>query len=277
MNGAQRVIKGLALALAVVIMVSVLSAVVGAGMILTRVFGGGGVARQDVSEWNETVVNDKWEFNELRIELKSTSLKLERGEEFQVVADEEVIETRQAGKTVYIEEKERGWWGWWNEIGGEVKVVLPEDVDLTKFALDMGAGAAYVKGMAAEEVELSLGAGRAEFEGLKATRRAKVDGGAGLLIIRGAELKGLDLDMGVGRVEIEAMLGGDSEISAGVGKLDLTLIGEEDDYRVKFDPGLGAMNHEGISLDNSEGKNLVEIDGGVGAIDIRLRTVGDRT
>jgi preprotein translocase subunit SecD len=38
MNGAQKTIKGLAVALAIVIMVSVLSTCVGAGMILSRVF-----------------------------------------------------------------------------------------------------------------------------------------------------------------------------------------------------------------------------------------------
>lgn len=268
MNGAQKTIKGLALALAVVIMVSVLSAVVGVGVILGQVFS---ADDRGVTEWTETVISENWEFTELHIELKSTSLRIERGDEFQVLADEEVIETRRVGNAVYIEEKEHGWWGWWNEIGGEVKVTLPEDVDLKKVELEMGAGALYAREIAAEEVKLNLGAGRAEFDGLRATKWTEVDGGAGLLIIRDAEVSELDLDMGVGRTEIMAILQGDSKISAGVGKLELTLIGEEDDYRVKFDQGLGSLSQEGISLDNPQGKNLVEIDGGVGAIDLRLQ------
>lgn len=268
MNGAQKTIKALALALAVVIMVSVLSAVVGAGVILSQVFSANG---RVATEWSEAVISEKWEFTELHIELKSTSLRIERGDEFQVLADEEVVETRRVGDEVYIEEKERGWWGWWNELGGEVKVTLPEDMDLRKIELEMGAGALYARGMIAEEMKLSLGAGRAEFDGLRATKRTKVDGGAGLLIIRNAELSELDLDMGVGKTEIVARLQGDSKISAGVGKLELTLVGEEDDYKVKFDQGLGSLSQEGISLDNPRGKNLVEIDGGVGAIDLRLQ------
>lgn len=268
MNGAQKAVKGFALAFAVVIMVSVLSVMVGAGVILERVFSGREVG--DGGWTDETIIEvEEWEISELRIELKSTSLRIEQGEEFQVVADEEVIGVRQNGKTVYVEEKERGWWGWWGDIGGEVKVVLPK-ADLEKVALDMGAGAVYANGVVAEEMELDLGAGRAEFDGLKVTRRIKIDGGAGLLIMKNAELKNLDLDMGVGKVEVESVLRGDSKISAGVGKLELTLVGEEDDYKVKFDQGLGSLSQEGISLDNPEGKNLVEIDGGVGAIDIRL-------
>lgn len=274
MNGMQKTIKGLALALAVVIVASMLFVVTGIGMIAERVFSGDSWNTQ---KWSEMVVGERGSFSELGIELKSTSLRIERGDEFRVVADEEVVMVRRVGEVVYIEEKERGWWGWWNDVGGEVKVVLPEDIELTRFTLEMGAGAVYVRGLEAEEIELGLGAGRAEFDGLVATRRAKIDGGAGLLVAKGAELAELDLDMGVGKVEIETRLWGASKINAGVGKLELTLVGEEDDYRVKFEPGLGTMNHEGLSLDNPKGENLVEIDGGVGAIDVRLMGRGDRT
>lgn len=267
MNGAQKTIKALALVLAVVIMVSLLSAVLGAGMILNRVFSPNS---QGVTERSETVIGEGRKISELNVVLKSTSLRIERGEDFQVVVDEEIVEVRRDDEGVYIEEKEHDWWGWWNEVGREVKIVLPEGEDLKRMTLEMGAGTVYAKRVVAEEVELNLGAGRAEFDDLRVTRQAKVAGGAGLLIIKDADLRGLDLEMGVGKTEVVAGLRGDNRIKAGVGKLDFTLVGENDDYRVKFDPGLGAMSYEGVSLDNPEGKNLVEIDGGVGAIDIRL-------
>jgi len=272
MNGAQKTIKGLAVALAVVIVVSIISACVGAGMILSRVFSPN---EPVASEWNETVMSEEWEaseLSELKIELKSVSLRIERGEEFQVVADEEAVDVQRTGNEVKIKEKDFGFFGRWHKVGGEVKVTLPEEVSLEKVSLDMGAGTVYAQGLEAGELDLDLGAGRAEFDGLKVARRAEIDGGAGLLVVRGAEMVKLDLDMGVGKVEIETSLDGDSKISAGVGKLELTLVGEEDDYRVKFEQGLGALNQEGISLDNPEGRNLVEIDGGVGAIDLRLKS-----
>ena len=99
-----------------------------------------------------------------------------------------------------------------------MKVVLPEDVEIQKMTLDMGAGAVYAENLVAEELDLDLGAGRAEFDALKVARQAKIDGGAGVLIVRGAEMGKLDLDMGVGKVEIETSLNGDSKVSAGVGK-----------------------------------------------------------
>lgn len=269
MNGAQKAIKGAAIALAVVIMVSIASAVVGAGVIVSRVFGPG---EHSDSEWQETVMGEKWEFSELVVELKSTSLRIERGEEFQLVADDEVVEVLRTGARVEIKEKDFDWWGQWHKMGGEVKLVLPEDLELSRLKLDMGAGTLYAEDLTAEEMELDLGAGRAEFARLRAEGVAKIDGGAGLLIVKDAELRELELEMGVGKVELAARLEKDSKIGAGVGKLELTLIGEEDDYRVKFDQGIGSLKQEGISLDNPEGKTVVEIDGGVGAIDLKRRS-----
>lgn len=270
MNGARKAIKGAAIALAVLIMVSIASAVIGVGVIMGRVFGSD---EHTTSEWRETVIGEEWEFSELMVELKSTSLRIERGEEFQLVADEEVVDVLRAGDKVEIHEKDFGWWGQWHKMGGEVKLVLPEEMELSKLVLDMGAGTLYAEDLVTEEMKLDLGAGRAELAGLRVRQSAKIDGGAGLLIVREAELGKLELDMGVGRVELTARLEENSKISAGVGKLELTLIGEEDDYRVKFDQGIGSLKQEGIGLDNPDGKTVVEIDGGVGAIDLRRRTV----
>ncbi len=269
MNGAQKTIKAIAIALAIMIIVSVVSAFVGVGMMLDRVFWSRDRAAED---WQETVISDEVnEVSELYIDLKATSLKVERGAEFQVVADGEKVDFWQNGKVVYVKEKEEGFFADWLGEQGEVKVFLPEDMLLTKVSVNMGAGAIEARDLKAEELELSLGAGRTELVGLEALSRAKIDGGAGLLIVREAKLHGLTLDMGVGKVEIAARLEGTNKVNAGVGKLELTLIGEEDDYQVSFDQGIGAMTQQGISLNNPNGKNRVEIDGGVGAIDLRLQ------
>lgn len=82
MNGAQKTIKGLAVALAIVIMVSVLSACVGAGMILSRVFSPNNVV---VMEGDRITVGEEWEvskLDELKIELGTMSLQIERGDKF---------------------------------------------------------------------------------------------------------------------------------------------------------------------------------------------------
>ena len=141
-------------------------------------------------------------------------------------------------------------------------------------SVETGAGTVYAEGLSADEVDLDLGAGKAEFVGLVAKNKVKVSGGAGYLVIREAELKNLDLDMGVGKVEISGVLRGNSEIDAGVGKLEMTLKGGRDDYKMKFSKGLGSITVNGESMgDNGvwgDGAETIKIDGGVGAIEIRV-------
>lgn len=270
MNGAQKVIKVLAIALATMIIVSVVSAIAGVGMMFDRVFWA--KDRTDVGDWQTTLTSDEvGKVSELYIDLKATSLKIEQGTKFQVVANDEVVNFRQSGEVAYIEDEDFNIFEdlWYEDC--EVKVFLPEGMELAKLSVKMGAGAIDARDLKAEELELDLGAGRTELSGVEAMSRAKITGGAGLLIVREAKLHDLTLDMGVGKVEITAQLEGTNKVNAGVGKLELTLIGEEDDYQVSFDQGIGAMNQQGISLNNPNGRNRVDIDGGVGAIDLRLR------
>lgn len=276
MNGVQKAIKALATLLAAMIMIGMISAVVGVGVVLDRVFWHKEATSSRDDGWQESVISEKVEnVRELKINLKSASLTIERGAEFEVRADAEVVEFRREGDTVQIEEKDLNFFWQWHEFGGEVKVILPEEMKFSKVAIEMGAGVMDVRDLEAEDLKMDLGAGKTELTRIIATREAKIESGAGLLIVREAKLANLNFDMGVGKVELEAKLEGTNKINAGLGKLELMLVGEQDDYRVSFDAGLGAMNQQGISLENPNGRNRVEIDGGVGAIELRLRSRAD--
>lgn len=274
MKGAQQTVKYLAIAFAVFLICGICLAIAGAGTLAEYVLGGFSGAG-DSSEWSEVAIGDKWDFDELVIEVKATNVRIEYGEEFQVLADEDVIEFRRGASKVYLEEKDFGLFGNWHKIGGELKVTLPKDQGvLKKVTIDVEAGTVYAEGLVAEEVDLELGAGRAEFVGLVAKNKAKISGGAGYLVVRDADLKDLNLDMGVGKVEIRGKIGGNGEVDAGVGKLEMVLKGRQDDYRMEFSKGLGSIMVNGTSMGDGEvwgkGKDLVKIDGGVGAIEIRV-------
>lgn len=272
MEGAQRVIKGFAIAFAVMIIVSIVSVCVGAGMILSRVFLPDG---QDVSGWQETVMDEGLRYTELEIKLETTSLRIERGEKFEVLADEEIIELHQEGERMKIVEKDFGMFNNWNKAGGEVKVILPEGVALRRAVLDMGAGVMYAHGLVVEDLDLDMGVGRVEFDEIKVTHVVKVDGGAGLLVMKNAELRDLSLDMGVGKVEFNGDLMGNNEIDAGMGKLELRLARSEKEYKFILNKGLGGLSLNGRGLGSEEligdGEDVVKISGGVGAIEITTK------
>lgn len=272
MKGAQQVVKVLAVTFAVFLVCGIGAALIGAGSLVGAMLGGGDGSG---AEWSEVAVSDVQSFDELVIEMKAANVRIEQGEAFQVLMDEEAVEFRREGKKVYLEEKDWGFFGNWHKVGGEVKVVLPQDLrNLKKVEIETGAGTIYAEGIAADEVDLELGAGRAEFVGLVAKNTADISSGAGYLIIREAELRNMDLDMGVGKVEISGVLRGKNEVDAGVGKLEMTLKGGQEDYKMRFSKGLGAITVNGESMgDNGvwgNGANTVKIDGGVGAIEVRV-------
>ena len=77
--------------------------------------------------------------------------------------------------------------------------------------------------------------------------------------------------MGVGSCKLNLEILNNSEIDAGIGKIDLNLIG--DNYKFKVNKGIGK-----ITINNNEmkdktitgtGTSFIDIDGGIGEINIK--------
>jgi len=270
-KGLQKVIKGLAIALAVLIIGAMFSALVGAGVIVGRILDRTERSSADWSEVGDVIdVDDLTGFTELYLDLKATSLRVERGEKLEILSDDAEIKVRRGGNALYITE-ETSWFDW-SHHDGRLKIRLPENTKLDVFDLNGGAGKVEIDGLRADRLNLELGAGRVELQNVVATNVAKIDAGAGYLSLSDAKMRDLDLDMGAGKVEVEAELLGDTKIDAGVGHLVLNLYGREEDYRVKVDKGLGSVKFNGEEMSDGStrgnGQNVIDIDGGVGAIEI---------
>lgn len=268
MKGAQKLIKVLAIALAVVIIGSLVSAIAGAGMVMSFIFGGWQYRDNGDSTENIEVVEEivSGEIEELKIEVKNIGLEIVAGDRLAVESSDDGIRVRQEGRTLKVVEDNWQAWGDWDD--KRLMIVVPDEVK--ELELSAGAGLVQIRDLKLGDLSLKLGAGKTEIRGIKVSNKVEIDGGAGVLEVGQAELSNLDFDMGVGKASFTARLIGNSEIDAGVGKLELRLIGDEDDYRVEAERGVGALNLKGISTGNTRGKNLVKIDGGVGAIDVEL-------
>ena len=102
-----------------------------------------------------------------------------------------------------------------------------------------------------------------------------IDSGAGEVVIKDGSVNNLDLDMGIGKVKLNLEVIGNSEIDAGIGELNLVLLGNDDDYRINVDKGIGSIKFNGESVDAEttvgNGDNIIDIDGGVGNINVDFR------
>jgi len=162
-----------------------------------------------------------------------------------------------------------------NETNNKLTIIIPEDMVLSQAEINTGAGMLEIEALAAERLYLELGAGEVDIQNLIALHRAEIDGGLGEVTIRNGSLANLDMDMGMGELNLTSQILGNSELNSGIGAINLVLLGQEDDYSIDIDKGIGNATIEGIpAADDTRygrGQNDIEIDCGIGNLNISFK------
>lgn len=265
MTQAQKIIKYLAIAFAIFLIVSIFSGIyIGVSAILgvNDALSEGKTVQTDVSE----------DITKLEIDIRSAELEFVTGEEFSVSADEKYITVSDKDGKLKINEKSRGLFA--VKGAGKVTITVPEGTRFECAEIDSGAGTVKLENISTDVLELDLGAGEVSIDGLTVTKSAEIDGGAGKITVENSEINDLDMDMGVGELDLEALLSGSSTIDFGVGKAEVVLKGSAEDYRLRIDKGLGSAELEGEDMESAtyygDGESRVDMEGGVGNISIRF-------
>lgn len=158
--------------------------------------------------------------------------------------------------------------------GPVLKLYLPADMVFEQVSISTGAARLTAESLSAEVLKLKLGAGAVEIASLNAAEYADVEGGAGKVTVKGGKINNLELDMGVGELNLTAQLLGQSDLTFGVGKSDVTLLGNRDDYKLEVEKALGTVTVDGEVIQEftttGTGENRVQIEGGVGAVNLKF-------
>lgn len=265
MNSVQKLIKIGAIVLAGFIIFNIFSLIIGG---ITLLFG-----TYFLFDDNEEVYNFSKVYTEdikaLEIDGINTNVEIIGGNEFKVVAEglENDFSSKVKNGVLKIEEKEQ----WFNKINstGTIYITVPSDVLLDELSIDMGAGKFKINDIKVLDFEIDNGAGILEIDEVDFSN-ADIDGGAGKIKINNSVLKNLDLDAGAGKVEINADILGNSMINCGVGEVDIMLKGNESEYEIFIEKGLGNIEIDGERQENSvvygRGVNKLSIEGGIGNI-----------
>ena len=156
-----------------------------------------------------------------------------------------------------------------------VNLYIPKNI-FNEVTIKNGAGDLNIDSVITDKLYLDLGVGKTTINYLKANE-SKIETGVGKLSIIDGELNNTNIDIGVGSASIRALLTGDNTIDAGVGETKLELIGNKNDYKIKFNKGIGSIkyNNENVS-DNStigDGNTMISIDGGIGSFIVKTVTI----
>lgn len=270
MTTMQKTIKYLALAFAIFLCISIISGICGALSAITYFLSGNAT-----DEMTSHVIENS--FSNLKVDISAAELEIKTGETFSVETNHKHLKYKENGETLEINEIKP----FFTSHSGGMKVILtiPKETFFDYAEIDAEAGSVTIDELLANSMKISLGAGELDVLRLEANDEAEIDGGAGSVTIRGGYLNNADIDVGVGELNLTGELDGKSSIDYGVGEANLVLIGEDNDYKIKLDKGIGEawLNGKKMSDDSvyGGGSKQIEIDGGIGELNIIFRARSD--
>ena len=212
------------------------------------------------------------DIHSLDIQINAADFKIEHGDEFSVESNLKYLSVSEKDGVLTITDEAKSSSNYSNAV---LTLCVPNGIVFNDVDIATGAAKLTVDALSTSSLELKLGAGDVRFESLHASSNADIEGGAGQITIASGTLNDLSLEMGMGELNLTAAVLGDSNLKFGVGESNLTLIGCKDDYKVEVEKGLGSISVDGKNVSDfgssGNGQNHINIEGGVGAINITFR------
>lgn len=273
MSNFQKVIKVLAICFAIFLIVNIFGIILFGITLLTGI---GGIVYPTIdTEISEEIISETYDdIDKIDIDLTAAELTIKVGEEFKVETQnmKDNFSSKVVNGTLKLEENKK--WFWNDNISGEIVLYVPQNENLRELNIETGAGKITIDGISSEKAEIDHGAGVLEISN-SSFQNANIDGGAGKIAINSSVLNNLNLDTGVGRVDIEAEITGRSEINSGIGEVNINILGNEEEYEIIAEKGLGNLkvkNQEQTAnlYHYGSGNNVIDVEGGIGNININF-------
>lgn len=262
MTSLQKIIKYLALAFAIFLSISIITGICGALYSVSSFLSG-----NTESEMTEHVVGSN--FTSLRVDISAADLEIKTGEKFGIATNHRYLTYKENGEILEINETKPFLA---SRNGMKVILTIPQESVFDYADIKTGAGRVIIDELLTNSIKIELGAGELKAGRLIALNKAEIEGGAGSVTIDDGFLYNADIDMGMGELNLTSELGGKSSIDYGIGETNLVLIGEEDDYKIELDKGVGEAWLEDKKMNDDSvyggGNRCVEIDGGIGELNI---------
>ena len=274
MTTAQKIIKYFAIAFAIFLIVTIISAILGGGYALLRAFGLIHIDKNIVTEDLKVISSEVKEVSTLKLELAFTNLQIKTGDSFKVETNNSKITFTNDNGSVKIKEEKYNW-SENHDNASELIIYIPEDmIALDETQIETGAGNINIEKLNTQKLELELGAGDVKIANLIVTEEAKIDGGVGRTELKSCEINNLKANLGMGEFVFSGKLTGKNEVDSGVGTINIDLSDSSENYTIDVDKGIGVVTLDGKKLEMDRvygtGKNYLEIDGGVGEIKINF-------
>lgn len=272
MTSLQKIIKYLAVAFAIFLIVSIISSILMVSYSLFNNFGLIGKNQDVITDELKIISNEIDKIVSLKIDLNYTNLCIKKGNNFEVKTNNTKITFKNNNGNIILKESDKYLL---NDEGLESNLVIyiPNNISiLDKVFIDSDAGKINIEWLNTKELYFELGAGKVYMENAVVTNNTLIRGGAGKTELVNCNLNNLKANLDVGEFSFNGLLIGNNEINSGVGIVNIYLTSRINDYTINANKGLGSITLNNKELESNKvygtGDNYLKVNGGIGKINI---------
>jgi len=278
MNTFQKIIKALAIALAVFIIFSIVTVIFGIITTIAKVTFLADLITIDESEI--TSFSETYNVEQItNLDIDSSIAKVEIYESDKLAVEATDITKKFSAKVedgkLLIKETAKTNISINGQVNPTIKVYIPKGTIFDSIDIDSGVGDTYVESIRANIIRISTGVGNLEADYIDAKSKIDIEAGVGKINIKESILNNLSFEAGVGEYNITTYLTGNSQFECGVGNGILTLNDfNQDTGKIRVEKGIGDISINGQSYSDNQtygnGADLIDIEGGVGKVSITI-------
>ena len=269
MTTTQKIIKYLAIAFALFLVISIFSIIFGLSREIISSINNDKKESELLEEYT-TISNNVNNIESFKIDISNDDIEIKEGEKFEVKTNDPDVKFYHENSIVKIKSDKTFSWHLSNSSRGTIIIYLPNEFNISELDLNLGAGKIDIDKIFVETLLMDLGAGTMTTKEINVYEKATINGGAGNINIYSGTINNLNLKLGAGNASIESDLIGSNTLTTGVGKLNLGLSRSKDNYKFDISKGLGniILNDFDISEDIliGDGETKIKISGAVGNI-----------
>lgn len=269
MTTTQKIIKYLAIAFALFLVISIFSIIFGLSREIISSINSDKKDSKLLEEYT-TISNNVNNIESFKIDISNDDIEIKEGEKFEVKTNDPDVKFYHENSKVKIKTDKTFSWHLSNSSRGTIIIYLPNEFNITELDLNLGAGKIDIDKIFVKTLLMDLGAGTMTAKEINVYEKATINGGASNINIYSGTINNLNLKLGAGNASIESDLTGSNTLTTGVGKLNLGLSRSKDNYKFDISKGLGniILNDFDVSEDIliGDGETKIKISGAIGNI-----------
>ena len=269
MTTTQKIIKYLAIAFALFLVISIFSIIFGLSREIISSINSDKKDSKLLEEYT-TISNNVNNIESFKIDISNDDIEIKEGEKFEVKTNDPDVKFYHENSKVKIKTDKTFSWHLSNSSRGTIIIYLPNEFNISELDLNLGAGKIDIDKIFVETLLMDLGAGTMTAKEINVYEKATINGGAGNINIYSGTINNLNLKLDAGNASIQSDLTGSNTLTTGVGKLNLGLSRSKDNYKFDISKGLGniILNDFDVSEDIliGDGETKIKISGAVGNI-----------